>query len=368
MKHLILLVFCALCFSVSSGYRKRRQIHGHDNLNNVETPPEETGMPNFFADVQDLTDTSFSFVLTWDRAFRNASHYEVVVLKLNKDINDLPRLAKPDPGSFTEIGSFADEPHEGKPYIAGRFTSSNLPYVFTVGDRKHYNGFYNGPLEPSSFYAIFLRGTVQMNFVTSHLASDYISDRKLKGIPEFFHTLQHKNQAVVQLSVILGIVAVLATVLFIMMVCNVGVFGRLRQNAKQKKRKRKRYVKLEEGGSDSDSDVEIAKSKSEAKRRERRKHKSRVKASQQKAKTKASKIVKKPTKLETIAETVEGSTVSSASGRTRKSIPAISVTEHLLSPDSAKVSPRRGRKRGSKRKEQVSQYLSKPEIKRWPEK
>ena len=46
-------------------------------------------------------------------------------------------------------------------YVAAEFRGTDVPAKFVLGDRKHYEGYYNAPLEPSTRYRVYVRGVTK---------------------------------------------------------------------------------------------------------------------------------------------------------------------------------------------------------------
>ncbi|XP_063436360.1 tyrosine-protein phosphatase Lar-like [Mytilus trossulus] len=101
------------------------------------------------------------------------SHYYLIVVPiLNSTI-----LRRPQDYQFDE---FDDSPHPSvfarKPYIAAKFSSHRLPWLFILGACDEYEGFTNRPLNKDWRYRVFLRAhTVEQDLYTTSYYSAPIS-------------------------------------------------------------------------------------------------------------------------------------------------------------------------------------------------
>lgn len=92
------------------------------------------------------------------------SHYVVIVVPLGKS-NQLPKDKSPD-DFFGELRRKREaESNNEEPYIAAKFSPSELPTTFNVGDESFKNlyGYYNKKLTKGSYYTMFTRAYVKSN-------------------------------------------------------------------------------------------------------------------------------------------------------------------------------------------------------------
>ena len=103
----------------------------------------EIEMPNFNADLLNSTENTVSFNLSYDplSSKSSASFYEIVVMKINTDVNGKPRrpmTTNPDPifGNRIKFSSYRVGSPSLLPYIAARYPATALPSQITIGDGK----------------------------------------------------------------------------------------------------------------------------------------------------------------------------------------------------------------------------------------
>lgn len=98
---------------------------------------------------------------TW--CYFTRSYYIVIVVPL-RNSNQLPKEKIPD-DFFKEVRRRRDTSKRGidEPYIAAKFSPSELPKIFNVGDKKFKNlyGYYNKELSKGSYYTMFTRAYVK---------------------------------------------------------------------------------------------------------------------------------------------------------------------------------------------------------------
>ncbi|XP_064415799.1 receptor-type tyrosine-protein phosphatase F isoform X1 [Latimeria chalumnae] len=107
-----------------------------------------------------------------------------------------------------------------KPYIAAQLDS--LPRIFTLGDEKHYGGFYNKPLLKSQTYLCFVLASLKGNTKRMYAASPY-SD------PILQLELPVQRQEEPEMLWVMG--PVLAVILIIIIVIAILLFKRKRANS-----------------------------------------------------------------------------------------------------------------------------------------
>lgn len=95
--------------------------------------------------------------------FFTYSYYIVVVVPLRKS-NQLPKDKIPD-DFFKEVRRRRETSKRDidEPYIAAKFSPSELPKRFNVGDKNFKNlyGYYNKELSKGSYYTMFTRAYVK---------------------------------------------------------------------------------------------------------------------------------------------------------------------------------------------------------------
>jgi len=95
--------------------------------------------------------------------FFTYSYYIVVVVPLRKS-NQLPKNKIPD-DFFKEVRRRRETSKRDldEPYIAAKFSPSELPKRFNVGDKNFKNlyGYYNKELSKGSYYTMFTRAYVK---------------------------------------------------------------------------------------------------------------------------------------------------------------------------------------------------------------
>ena len=111
----------------------------------------------------------------------SSSHYQVIVLKLNKtDQNQpIPPQSSPDelyPQNALLTYKDTDSGQTTHAYIAAEFTSNSWPLhgPFHVGLKGESNDrpdtYENGPLEPDSFYTVSLRAFIAEQEICSDVS------------------------------------------------------------------------------------------------------------------------------------------------------------------------------------------------------
>lgn len=159
------------------------------SLHTEEHGEDSKSMPKFVSKLIFHTPTSLTIELQPSGSFGSAIQAcEIVVIKLDKDVNGFPRLTKQNTDLFLSFSPYHGRIQPQDPYIAARFGSAIFPRRITIGDDKHYGGLMNGELEPSSYYAIFLRGVARTGAETVHIVSDYLADFQNPSIPAYFPT------------------------------------------------------------------------------------------------------------------------------------------------------------------------------------
>ncbi|XP_056671275.1 receptor-type tyrosine-protein phosphatase F isoform X10 [Monodelphis domestica] len=107
-----------------------------------------------------------------------------------------------------------------KPYVAAQV--DELPETFTLGDKKHYNGFYNRPLSPDLSYHCFVLAALEAGDTRQYAASPY-SDEILVEVSSA------KQQDEPEMLWVMG--PVLAVILIILIVIAILLFKRKRTNS-----------------------------------------------------------------------------------------------------------------------------------------
>ena len=78
-------------------------------------------VPHFFTQTKSHTTNTFTLGITYDKDVQHIDYFEVIVLQLELDNNEIPRLIDTDTRDFKSFISYTQRPHDGIPYIAARF-------------------------------------------------------------------------------------------------------------------------------------------------------------------------------------------------------------------------------------------------------
>lgn len=94
-------------------------------------------LPHFFGEMTARDETSFTFSISYNGVFPfKVKYYEIVVLKLEKDTEGIPRLYKTNSSIWQTFVPYTDSPSTNEPWIAARYSEKYLPSRITIGDRN----------------------------------------------------------------------------------------------------------------------------------------------------------------------------------------------------------------------------------------
>ena len=138
---LLVILICMVCRVPTSQIPTKgpERIVGKTGRQAVDTAGLSTSfdLPNFFGTLTGVTNSSFTFTMSFDRELPvEVTFYELVVLKLNMDSEGIPRLTKPDPRTWEDFIAYTERPRTEQPYIAARWRTHLLPEEFTMGSEQ----------------------------------------------------------------------------------------------------------------------------------------------------------------------------------------------------------------------------------------
>lgn len=111
---------------------------------------------------------SFSFVVIY--AFNvtvvSISSFHQLILEMFA----LAKVTKRDTTSLPDkiLGYKEAQAKSDRFYIAAQFYRGKLPDEFTLGNGKFYGGYENAPLQPGTYYTVYLRAVTEHNGVSVH--------------------------------------------------------------------------------------------------------------------------------------------------------------------------------------------------------
>ena len=113
--------------------KSKENIHVYHTVHDAQKE-----MGPFYARLMEVTDTSFTFKLSFDKIIEKIQFYEFIILKLNQDVDGIPRLTKIDSERWENFISYTEKPKPEQPYIAARYKASTLSreFTFTAGDSQ----------------------------------------------------------------------------------------------------------------------------------------------------------------------------------------------------------------------------------------